>query len=128
MSDVTRIELVTDYGQPYALELLEGSLFLEMDGITVAANPPPPGGVDFEGIIKDLIEQKVQPPSIPRDVVKELESRYATLLKAVQEYWDYDHNGDPYTEDARAMGEMELDDIEAERKEFEAALTNSEGD
>ena len=33
------------------------------------------------------------------------------LLEAAIEYMEYTHNGDPYEEDARAMGEMGLDDI-----------------
>ena len=32
-----------------------------------------------------------------------------TLLPAVIDYWDYKWSGDPYEEDARQMGEMELD-------------------
>jgi len=33
------------------------------------------------------------------------------LLKAAIEYRDYEYDGDPWAEDARAMGEMTLDDM-----------------
>lgn len=36
---------------------------------------------------------------------------FDALLKAAAEYVDYEHDGDPWTEDARAMGEMTLNDM-----------------
>lgn len=42
---------------------------------------------------------------------KQLLHCYETLLEAAEEYITYEHDGDPWSEDARAMGEMELDDI-----------------
>jgi len=57
-----------------------------------------------------------------RALVDELIEKYKILLSASQEYWDYTHDGDPWTEDARAMGEMTLDEIKRQREEFEKAL------
>jgi len=34
-----------------------------------------------------------------------------TLYEASLDYVEYEHNGDPNTEDARAMKEMELDEL-----------------
>lgn len=33
-------------------------------------------------------------------------------LATIDDYLAYEHNGDPWTEDARAMGEMDIDDYE----------------
>lgn len=37
-----------------------------------------------------------------------------TALAVIADYLDYEHNGDPWTEDARAMGEMDIDDYESD--------------
>lgn len=39
----------------------------------------------------------------------ELLCAFDTLLSAAIEYVEYEHDGDPWAEDKRAMGEMELD-------------------
>ena len=46
------------------------------------------------------------------------------LLKAAKQYIDYEHDGDPWSEDARQMGEMEINDLYNEGKldEFKAKL------
>ena len=31
-------------------------------------------------------------------------------LATIEDYLDYEHNGDPWTEDARSMGEMDVND------------------
>ena len=31
-------------------------------------------------------------------------------VATIEDYLDYDHNGDPWTEDARSMGEMDVND------------------
>lgn len=36
---------------------------------------------------------------------------FEELLHAAVDYVEYEHNGDPWIEDARTMGEMELDDL-----------------
>jgi hypothetical protein len=36
---------------------------------------------------------------------------FEELLYAAIEYHEYEHDGDPWTEDARAMGEMTIDDM-----------------
>lgn len=43
--------------------------------------------------------------------IKELEAALEVLLNAAIDYVNYKHDGDPYEEDARAMNEMELDDL-----------------
>lgn len=48
------------------------------------------------------------------------------LLAAVDDYHQYEHDGDPWTEDARVMMEMDIDDLRASRngpiEEIRAAL------
>ena len=43
--------------------------------------------------------------------IVELEGALKVLLNAAIDYVEYKHDGDPYMEDARAMNEMELDDL-----------------
>jgi hypothetical protein len=33
-------------------------------------------------------------------------------LAVIADYLEYEHNGDPWTEDARSMGEMDIDDYQ----------------
>ena len=40
-----------------------------------------------------------------------LEKSVIELLGAVDDYVKYEHDGDPYSEDARQMNEMELDEL-----------------
>ena len=35
-------------------------------------------------------------------------------LTVIRDYLEYEHDGDPWTEDARAMGEMEIDDYKSD--------------
>ena len=35
-------------------------------------------------------------------------------LATIDDYLAYDHNGDPWTEDARTMGEMDINDYESD--------------
>lgn len=52
-----------------------------------------------------------------KEIIKQLDTLFNVgvlsaikdLLGAAVEYRDYEHDGDPWTEDARAMGEMRLD-------------------
>ena len=44
--------------------------------------------------------------------VAELEAALKTLLDASIDYKEYKHDGDPDNEDARVMGEMELNDLD----------------
>jgi hypothetical protein len=41
-------------------------------------------------------------------------------LATIEDYVTYEHNGDPWTEDARAMGEMDIDDYSTDGR-LEAA-------
>lgn len=42
----------------------------------------------------------------------ELATALEGALSVIQDYLEYEHNGDPWTEDARAMGEMDIDDYQ----------------
>lgn len=42
----------------------------------------------------------------------ELLAALEAALTVIDDYLTYEHNGDPWTEDARAMGEMDIDDYE----------------
>lgn len=48
---------------------------------------------------------------------------------AIDEYQTYEHDGDPWTEDARAMGEMTLDDMQRDgsMEKIKAAIAKAEG-
>ena len=52
------------------------------------------------------------------DDLKELREALSVCVDAITEYHEYEHDGDPWTEDARAMGEMWLDELEGS-EEFE---------
>ncbi len=41
---------------------------------------------------------------------------FEELLSAAIDYVEYEHDGDPWSEDARAMGEMDLDDLRRDGK------------
>ena len=43
--------------------------------------------------------------------MKELLEAYKELLECAIDYIEYEHSGDPWEEDRRAMGEMMLDDL-----------------
>lgn len=43
-----------------------------------------------------------------------LKAAVKVLYVAAKDYIDYEHDGDPWTEDARAMGEMLIDDISSD--------------
>lgn len=42
----------------------------------------------------------------------ELLAALEAALLVIEDYLEYDHNGDPWTEDARTMGEMDINDYE----------------
>jgi len=54
----------------------------------------------------------------------ELKDAFEALLNAVIDYLEYEHDGDPWTEDARAMGEMAIDQLKNSGKlgEYRALL------
>lgn len=47
--------------------------------------------------------------SYPSEVEK-LRSALAAAVYTIQDYLAYNHDGDPWTEDSRAMGEMDIND------------------
>jgi len=47
-------------------------------------------------------------PSTTRE--QQLEQALREAVAAIRQYLNYEHDGDPWTEDARAMGEMEIND------------------
>lgn len=40
----------------------------------------------------------------------QLESALQAALEVIQDYLTYEHSGDPWEEDARTMGEMDIND------------------
>jgi len=44
--------------------------------------------------------------------IEQLRSALAEALAVIEDYLDYRHDGDPWTEDARQMGEMRINDYE----------------
>jgi len=55
------------------------------------------------------------------DAVREqLVAALSGALSVIQDYLEYEHNGDPWTEDARAMGEIDIDDYQRDGR-LEAA-------
>ena len=46
-----------------------------------------------------------------RERVRELEEAFKPLVDAAFDYIEYEHDGDPNSEDARAMSEMDLDQM-----------------
>jgi hypothetical protein len=47
----------------------------------------------------------------PASELSALLCAFDELLAAAIDYVSYEHDGDPWSEDARAMGEMDLDDL-----------------
>jgi hypothetical protein len=41
---------------------------------------------------------------------EQLEAALTEALSVIRDYLAYEHDGDPWVEDARRMGEMEIDD------------------
>ena len=59
--------------------------------------------------------------------MRKLINAYKELLSAVTDYIEYGWSGDPNDEDARVMGEMELDGIKGDKlKEYKKILTEAE--
>lgn len=54
-------------------------------------------------------EQPAQRPAPPN--VQALVEALNDSIATIEDYLDYEHDGDPWTEDARAMGEMDIDDF-----------------
>lgn len=50
-------------------------------------------------------------------------------LAVITDYLEYDHNGDPWTEDARIMGEMDINDYKRDGRlsRANAAIAKAEG-
>lgn len=46
------------------------------------------------------------------NTIKALRDALTEALSVITDYLEYEHNGDPWTEDARTMGEMEIDDYQ----------------
>lgn len=44
----------------------------------------------------------------------ELYEALEKIMPAVKQYIEYEHDGDPWTEDARSMGEMDLNELDKE--------------
>ena len=51
-----------------------------------------------------------------RDMRTELVEALRACIGVIVEYTEYEHSGDPWEEDARAMGEMSIDDFKQEGK------------
>ena len=79
---------------------------------------------DFEEAVEYVTGNSEIKPTVPRDKVEALIEKYQILLSAAKEYWEYEHDGDPFAEDARAMGEMTLDEIKPRsgENEFEQVI------
>lgn len=43
--------------------------------------------------------------------IEELEAHLGASLAVITDYVEYEHDGDPWTEDARVMGEMDIDEF-----------------
>ena len=43
----------------------------------------------------------------------EMIAAYTKMLNAIIDYAEYEYSGDPWEEDARAMGEMEIDALKS---------------
>lgn len=58
-----------------------------------------------------------------KELQDELIAAFKELLEGASEYWGYEHDGDPWNEDSRVMGEMTLDYMRRNgRPEYFAAL------
>ena len=66
-----------------------------------------------------------------KEALERVRSAGLKLLAAVDDYHSYEHDGDPWTEDARVMMEMDIDDLRASRngpiEEIRAALERKDG-
>ena len=51
-----------------------------------------------------------------QDMHTELVEALRACIGVIVEYTEYEHSGDPWEEDARAMGEMSIDDFKQEGK------------
>ena len=63
------------------------------------------------------------------DKMNSMVGKINRLIFASIEYVDYEHDGDPWTEDARSMGEMELNEWKKEelialKKDVDSLLSN----
>lgn len=76
------------------------------DGIGRAIEPP-------SDVLAESWNSRYESPELEKLKKEhaELFKALSALIVAANEYADYQHDGDPDTEDARAMGEMMLDDL-----------------
>ena len=60
--------------------------------------------------------------------IEQLRSALSDAVATIQDYLDYDHDGDPWSEDARTMGEMDINDYarDGRMERARAALTPQE--
>ena len=77
----------------------------------------------------DIIAVAVDVISSQQKRIEELETHLGRSLAAIEEYLEYDHDGDPWSEDARLMGEMEINEFErsGRLKAARAALAGKGG-
>ena len=60
----------------------------------------------------------------------ELLEALKVALVTIEDYLDYDHDGDPWTEDARSMGEMDVNDYQRDGRldRARAAIAKATGE
>ena len=84
------------------------------------------GGHSLKSISGDYLWQTKNPINITKaleaaeqsrqDMHTELVEALRACIGVIVEYTEYEHSGDPWEEDARAMGEMSIDDFKQEGK------------
>jgi hypothetical protein len=64
------------------------------------------------------------------EVNTELLEALKVALATIEDYLDYDHDGDPWTEDARSMGEMDVNDYKRDGRldRARAAIAKATGE
>lgn len=73
--------------------------------------------VSKESALKNLTEENQRLTAIATKHATRADELYEALKKimpAVKQYLEYEHDGDPWTEDARSMGEMDLNELDKE--------------
>jgi hypothetical protein len=62
---------------------------------------------DLPLLVREVDELVMKLEAENKELVKALE----VCLMGIKEYLEYEHDGDPWREDSRAMGEMQLDNM-----------------